>query len=83
MSKYIFILGNNPPLSIAELKARYSDAKLEVIKDDFITLRTDTMIDQNEFNHLGGSIKAGEVIAETQKNELINEIGRASCRERV
>ena len=77
MSTYIFIPGNNPPLSIAELNSRYPNEKIEKIDDDFLILQTDTIIDQNEFNHLGGSIKVAEIVSESKKDEVINKLSNA------
>lgn len=74
MSTYIFILGNNPLISIAELNGRYPDAKFEEVSNGFIILKSDIKIDQSEFNHLGGAIKAAEVLSESKKDEVINNL---------
>jgi len=76
MSRYIFIPGNNPPLSIAELNNRYPNAKLES-NNDFLTLTTDKTIGQNEFNNLGGSVKAAEIVSESKKDGVINALSDA------
>lgn len=74
MSTYIFIPGNNPPLSIAELNARYKDVGVEKIGEGFIVIKTDAAIDQNEFDRIGGFIKVAEIIMESSQNKLMNNL---------
>jgi tRNA G10 N-methylase Trm11 len=74
MSTYIFILGKDPELSLAELKARYEHAKLHLKGPDFALLELDRSLDQMEFNRLGGQIKAGRVFNTISKKGLIEEI---------
>ncbi|MBN2096289.1 hypothetical protein JW752_02705 [Candidatus Peregrinibacteria bacterium] len=71
MSTYIFITGKHPELSIAELKARYPKHKVWVKGDDFMVMDISEKINQSEFNHLGGSVKAAEFIKEVKKEALI------------
>lgn len=74
MSTYIFILGKDPELSAEELSAKYSSSKLSVRDGEFSMLELDAALDQNEFNHLGGQIKAGEVFGRVDKRGLVSEI---------
>lgn len=74
MSTYLFILGKNRELSMAELEARYPNDKFILAGSDFAVLETKQKIDQSEFNKLGGVIKAGEVIIETDRKELSNKL---------
>ena len=71
MSTYIFILGKHPDLSIAELQARYPKADVRRGGDSFAVMESDVDIDQNEFNHLGGSIKCAKVVGESDMNNQI------------
>ena len=74
MSTYIFILGKDRKLSIAELYMRYSDANFKIIGTEFVAMEIDRKIDQEEFDKLGGSIKAAEIVCETDKKSLVNKI---------
>jgi len=74
MSTYIFILGKDRKLSIAELYMRYPDADFKTIGTDFVAMEIGREIDQEEFDKLGGSIKAAKVVCETDKNSLPNKI---------
>ncbi len=74
MSTYIFILGKDPELSVAELSAKYHFSKLPVGYGGFSMLELDEALNQNEFNHLGGQIKAGEVFDKVGKRELVSKI---------
>ena len=69
MSTYILIFGKHPELSLAEIKARYPKHKVWVKGDDFVVIDL-PLIDQAEFNQLGGSIKASEFIKEVKKEVL-------------
>ncbi|MBU0578136.1 hypothetical protein KJ742_02635 [Patescibacteria group bacterium] len=73
MSTYIFILGKDRNLSLAELHARYPNGKFDG-DGDFEILEIDQKIDQSEFNHLGGVIKVGELVAIVNRNNLSNEL---------
>ena len=74
MSTYLFILGKDSELSIAELLSRYPKGKIGVIGDDFVVMNLSQTIDQAEFNKLGGVIKVGEVVSDSDKNNLSNEL---------
>ncbi len=76
MSTYIFILGKGRELSLAELEARYPDGEFTIASSDFAVLDTKQKIDQSEFDKLGGVIKAGEVVSESGKNNLPDELVR-------
>jgi len=53
---------------------RYSGANFKMIGTDFVAMETDTVIDQNEFNKLGGSIKVAKLVCETNNKSLLNKI---------
>ncbi len=74
MSTYIFILGKDRELSLAELRARYPKAGFGPTGDNFVLVQTDRKIDKKEFDQLGGSIKAGELIKKTDRHNLIQDI---------
>jgi len=63
-------------LSLAELEARYPNGKFILASSDFAVLETKQKIDQSEFNKLGGVIKAGEVVSESDKNNLSDKLVR-------
>lgn len=74
MSTYLFILGKDRELSLAELEARYADGKFIFIGFDFAVLEAKQKINQSEFNQLGGVIKVGEVVTETDRTSLSDEL---------
>jgi tRNA G10 N-methylase Trm11 len=70
MSTYIFTLGKDRDLSIAELYARYPEAKFSAMGEDFAVLDMEQKIDQSEFDRLGGVIKVGLVAGDADKDNL-------------
>jgi hypothetical protein len=76
MSTYLFIIGKDRELSLAELSARYPDGEFIVANSDFAVLETKRKINQSEFDKLGGVIKMGQVVTETNRKELSNELVR-------
>lgn len=74
MSTYIFILGKDPNLSVAELTSRYPSSKLITRSSEFVMLTLNHPLDQKEFDRLGGQIKAGEVFDKVGKRELVTKI---------
>ena len=76
MSTYLFILGKDADLSLAELEARYPKGKIDIIGPDFAILDTNQKINQSEFNKLGGVIKMGQVICEADRKKLSDELVR-------
>ncbi len=74
MSTYIFVLGKDSELSVAELSARYPSSNPVGKGGEFAMLELNEAFDQKEFNYLGGQIKAGEVFAKVTKRDLISSI---------
>ena len=74
MSTYIFILGKDPELSIAELEARYPSSELVTKNTSFWMAKLGSDLNQAEFNRLGGQIKAGEVQDRVSKKNLTSSI---------
>ncbi len=74
MSTYIFILGKHPELSIAELESRYPKHKILAKGGDFVVMDLSEVIDQKEFDQLGGCIKAAKLAKEVDKEELVSGI---------
>ncbi|MCK5608601.1 hypothetical protein KAR91_42355 [Candidatus Pacearchaeota archaeon] len=74
MSTYIFILGKHPELSIAELESRYPKHKILAKGGDFVVMDLSELIDQKEFDQLGGCIKAAKLAKEVGKEELVSGI---------
>jgi len=68
--KYIFILGNNPELSKAEILAVLPQAKVLVESGKYIVIETDQLDCQKIMNRLGGTIKIGEVIGNSLDLDL-------------
>ena len=74
MSTYIFIYGKDHALSLAELKARYPDALIDVEGDGFVVMTIDKKIDQQEFNCLGGQMKVGLVKLKVAKEGVVESL---------
>lgn len=70
MSKYLFILGKDPQLSLAELYGVYPQAHFVEIERDFVVLELDQALSQADLNRLGGVIKLAQILAETRVKEL-------------
>ncbi len=68
----LFIFGKHPDLSFAELEARYPDSKMRRGGDSFAIMESERVIDQNEFNHLGGSVKCAKVLGESDIDNQID-----------
>ena len=70
---YIAILGRQPELSVAELEVLYGGDNVHWLSDVAASVETDSF----DFNRLGGSQKAGEVVLELGASrwpELSNKI---------
>jgi len=62
--QYIFILGNNPELSKAEIVTILPKAKIVSENDTFLMLEHKKLDCQAILNQLGGTIKIGEIIGD-------------------
>ncbi len=70
MSTYVFILGKDAELSVAELYAVYPDALFEELGQDYLVMETPQKIGQSDFNHLGGVIKMAKLEAQGDREDL-------------
>jgi len=77
MSTYLFILGKDPELSIAELYAVYPDALFSHLQDDFLIMELQVKIDQRTLNRLGGVVKIAEIKAQVDGSDLEEAIIQA------
>jgi len=71
MSTYIFILGKDPDLSLMELQSRYGLSKAVTQMGHFVITDLNVDMNQDEFDTLGGQIKAGKVIGKVNKRDLV------------
>jgi tRNA G10 N-methylase Trm11 len=76
--KYIFILGRNVELSIAELKSFFEKERIKyslISKNrNAVLIETEKALKSEIVVKLGGTISIGEVIAEGKTEDLLNEI---------
>lgn len=73
--RYIFILGRNPALSIAELYAKFPEARFEYLCPEAMIIDSKESLDGKRLMHeLGGTIKIGEYIGESDSVEIENFI---------
>lgn len=74
MNKYFFILGINPGLSVAEIVSWLQNNGLEykiiLAKQDFLIVEVGGELPRNILYKLGGTIKYGQVIAETRGSSV-------------
>ncbi len=69
--RYVFILGRNAGLSIAELQAKLPEAKFEYLCSDALALASKEALDPRRLMHeLGGTVKIGEYVGESGKTGL-------------
>ena len=71
MNQYIFILGNNPELSVAEIKSVYPQISVIKKTDIFLIGSLADFDCQKAIHILGGTIKIGQVIGDKLDQELI------------
>lgn len=71
MNKYLFILGNHPELSIAEVKSLFLFLGIEVsflsLSARVLQVNTDYKIENNFIDKLGGTIKITSLLSEQNK----------------
>ncbi len=71
--RYVFILGRNPALSIAELKAKLPEASFAYLCAEALTAEVKGALDAKALmGELGGTIKIGEYIGECGAPDLEN-----------
>ncbi len=69
--KYIFIIGRNPGLSIAEISAKFPDAHLEYPCSEAVFAEQKSALDARvAMGEIGGTIKIGEIVGECAPSEL-------------
>ena len=73
MSQYVFILGRNQKLSVAEILAVLPEAKTVKITDSFLVLDNVEIDCQKILKQLGGTIKIGKIISQSINKKLIVE----------
>ena len=77
MSKYLFQLGHQPQISIAEIQAVFTFKNKKIKsekKDNFLIVETEKEIDcKNIINILGGTIKIAEKITEPSVVDFLNK----------
>ena len=79
-SQCAFILGRNPALSVAEIRAVLPGAKVVVQTSSFLILQTDDTLDGPAFlDRLGGTIKVGTVIGEKVDPQVIVDALKANA----
>ncbi|MCL1840066.1 hypothetical protein FWF89_03715 [Candidatus Saccharibacteria bacterium] len=65
---FITVLGRQPKISLAELESVYGASNITPLSDQLALINTKTL----ELNHLGGTIKAGQIIIESLLDHLSN-----------
>ena len=76
--RYVFILGHNPKLSIAEVLAVLPQAKVVATGNSFLIVENEKINATELINRLGGTIKIGEVIADKVDKKLMVETLKAA-----
>jgi len=73
MSQYVFILGHNPKLSVAEILAVLPQTKKVFETSSFFIIESEKFDCQKILQRLGGMIKIGEVIGQQINQKIIAE----------
>lgn len=71
--KYVFILGHNPKLSVAEVLAVLPKAKIVEEASSFLIIKNSKINCAEILDQLGGTVKIGEVISDKIDKEVIIE----------
>jgi len=74
MKKIIFILGNNPQLSVAEISAVFGHEDILEQTDQYAVLQTENFDHEKSMRRLGGVIKTAEVIGKFEKGLLVKDL---------
>lgn len=74
MSTYIFVLGKDRELSLAELFAVYPKAELKHLGEDFVALHLRGSFGQSDLDRLGGVIKVAELQTSTNFKALSSTV---------
>lgn len=74
MAKYIFILGKNPELSKAEIKAVLPQAEIISESGEFSVLENEELDCSALMDRLGGTVKIGEVLGKEINEEQIVDL---------
>lgn len=74
MSTYIFILGKDRDLSIAEINSVFDNPTTIALGGDYYIIETEIQINQHILDLMGGVIKVAKVISISSKDSLLNTI---------
>lgn len=78
--KYLFILGRNPELSIAEIKSYFKKECIEILnetqKENGFLISLATKISDRTVDFLGGTISIAEVLEEGSVDEIIQNLDK-------
>ncbi len=69
--RYAFILGHNPKLSVAEIKAVLTDLKSVLETDSFLIIENNEIDCGQILRRLGGTVKVGIIIADRIDKDII------------
>lgn len=72
MSKYIFLLGKDPQLSLAELYAVYPKAHFLEKNSHFALLEMNQVLAQGDLDQLGGVVKLAEVVEQVDRKQVVH-----------
>ncbi len=70
MSKYLFVLGKDQELSLAELHAAYPEAVFLESPEGFALLELDRELNRTDLDRLGGIVKMAQVLGECEREDL-------------
>ena len=77
MSEYLFVLGKNPKLSIAEIESylEKSSLKNKIIEEtaNFAIFDINEHIEKDLINHLGGTLKIAKIEKKIPKKDLLEK----------
>ena len=73
--RYLFILGRNPELSLAELKAVFEKNQILQNKNSAL-IETEEILEAGFIDKLGGTIAIGQIIASGKGTELLRDLDK-------
>lgn len=71
--KYLFVLGNNPALSLAELSAVFGGENVKLINNDLAVVDIEKIDSEKTIKNLGGTIKIASLEKELSDQSQIKE----------
>lgn len=77
MNQYLFIIGSHRALSVAELFMKYPKGHFLSMGVDWVVMELPAELGQKDLDQLGGSIKVGKILPDSEDGALDNTLASA------